>query len=345
MENENIKEFRENFNKIYQEQVIPAIKNLDGERKKIYSSIDKISYKVYICLGILLGIYTIFAIFVFHKLNIDIYIKIPIAAVAIIECIKFIRKKQFENQIKSKIMPLLMPAFKGFEWTQKQIISDPEIRCSKLFATYAQQVTDDNFIGKYKGMPVRISEIILSKNNASGSTNEKYELPNNVPDKVNDIIKVLDPNLINLYEAEHNKFSFDGVIVAINIPKRFKGHTIILPKKEKRSSHQEVKLEDVEFNKQFNIYSTDQVEARYLLTPAFMQRFKNIQNIFGADTLSCSFLDNVLMIAIPTNKDLFSLGDLNSSVVDASQFNTFLNELISIFELIDELKLCDNTGL
>ena len=100
MEINSIKEFRENFNKIYQEQVIPAIKNLDGERKKIYSSIDRISYKIYICLGILLGSYTILAIFVFHKLNIDIYIKILIAAVAIIEFIKFIRKKQFENKVK-----------------------------------------------------------------------------------------------------------------------------------------------------------------------------------------------------------------------------------------------------
>ena len=345
MENESIKEFRENFNKIYQEQVIPSIKNLDGERKKIYSSIDRISYKIYIGLCILLGIYTILAIFVFHKLNIDIYIKISVAAVVIIEFIKFIRKKRFENQIKSKVMPLLMPAFNGFQWTQKQVISDPEIRCSKLFAAYVQQVTDDNFIGKYKGMPVRISEIILSKNNASGPTNQKYEQPNNVPDKVNDIIKEFDPNLINLYEAEHDKSSFGGVIVAINIPKRFKGHTVILPKNDKKNLYQEVKLEDVEFNKQFNTYSTDQVEARYLLTPAFMQRFKNIQHIFGADTISCSFLDNVLMIAIPTNKDLFSLGDLNSSVVDTSQFNTFLNELISIFELIEELKLYDNMGL
>lgn len=44
-----------------------------------------------------------------------------------------------------------------------------------------------------------------------------------------------------------------------------------------RRVYEEVKLEDVEFSKQFFVDSNDQVEARFLLTTAFMERFKKSQ--------------------------------------------------------------------
>ena len=39
---------------------------------------------------------------------------------------------------------------------------------------------------------------------------------------------------------------------------------------------QDVKLEDISFDKRFNVYTKDQVEARYLTTPTFMERLKNL---------------------------------------------------------------------
>ena len=39
-----------------------------------------------------------------------------------------------------------------------------------------------------------------------------------------------------------------------------------------------VKLENVEFEKQFAVYSTDQLEARYILTPQLMERLLAVQS-------------------------------------------------------------------
>ena len=39
------------------------------------------------------------------------------------------------------------------------------------------------------------------------------------------------------------------------------------------------KLEDIYFNKQFNVYSDDEVETRYLLTTAFMERLSNLKKV------------------------------------------------------------------
>ena len=107
----------------------------------------------------------------------------------------------------------------------------------------------------------------------------------------------------------------------------------------------EIKLEDPEFNKKYRAYSSDQVEGRYLITPAFMERFKNIQTAFGTDKVKCSFFDNNLMFAISTRKNLFEIGNLFCSLENPKQLETFFNELTSIFMLIDYFKLNEKTGL
>ena len=43
---------------------------------------------------------------------------------------------------------------------------------------------------------------------------------------------------------------------------------------------EQVFLEDAEFNNNYNIYSDNQIESRFLLTPTFMERLKNIQAAF-----------------------------------------------------------------
>lgn len=40
-------------------------------------------------------------------------------------------------------------------------------------------------------------------------------------------------------------------------------------------------LEDPKFNRRFNVYSSNQVEARYLVTPLFMELLNNLNASFG----------------------------------------------------------------
>ncbi len=46
-----------------------------------------------------------------------------------------------------------------------------------------------------------------------------------------------------------------------------------------------VKLEDPIFEKKFEVYSSDQVEARYLLTTSFMERILELSNLFSENKL------------------------------------------------------------
>lgn len=108
---------------------------------------------------------------------------------------------------------------------------------------------------------------------------------------------------------------------------------------------QDVKLEATAFEKRFNVYTKDQVEARYLLTPAFMDRLQNLETAFGTRKIKCSFFDDQIMFAIPTRRDLFELGCLYKPLSSNSDIENFYKELTSIQQMIDHFKLDQKTGL
>ena len=146
--------------------------------------------------------------------------------------------------------------------------------------------------------------------------------------------------------------SFKAIIVEFDIPKHFSGNTCVFEKSlnskklinKKISDMEEVNLEDVKFNMLYDIYSTDQIEARYLLTTAFIDRFLMIKTVFKAKYIRAEFSNDKLTLLIGTDKDLFSMGKLSETIA----FNTFVQlfeELYSVLELIDTLKLNQKTGL
>ena len=95
----------------------------------------------------------------------------------------------------------------------------------------------------------------------------------------------------------------------------------------------------------YAIYSTDQIEARYLITTAFIERFKNMMKCFSAKWAYCSFSNDSIIIGLHSGKDLFSIGSLVKPVTDFKQFDMLLEEFVSIIELVDLYKLDKKLGL
>lgn len=108
---------------------------------------------------------------------------------------------------------------------------------------------------------------------------------------------------------------------------------------------QKAKMEDVEFEKLFNIQTKNQIEARYLITPAFMERFKNLETAFGTNKLKCSFFEDKVMFAISTNKDLFEFGSLYHSLKNSKAVENCYYQIKSIQDMVEHFKLNEKTGL
>ena len=104
-----------------------------------------------------------------------------------------------------------------------------------------------------------------------------------------------------------------------------------------------VTLEDSAFNKRFDVYSSSETEARYLVTPLFMELLNNLQTAFGSKKLKCSFFNyfgkNRFMVAISTKKDLFEIGDISTPFDNPKHITQFYKELKSIYAMIEYFKL------
>lgn len=318
MQDKSIQEFRMNFTKIFHTQVMPALVPFEKERlstKNFVIVLNSILSVIAAVVAILFLGYLISKGSVDKDLT-EIFLFIFIGLIIACFAIYSWKKKDFENKLKERVMPLLMPAFGNFRWTTTGLISSAELENSQVIHYFEKMSVDDNFVGSYKGVPIKISELHLT-----------YETRDSKG-------------------RRHEHTAFKGVVIVLEIPKTFKGHTIVKEKVLINSGpYSEVKLEDPEFSKKFHVRSSDQIEARVLLTPSFMERYKSIQRAFNAHTINCSFLGQRLLLAVPVNKDLFSLGNLMKPVTDTKQFDIFLNEIITIFELIEDLKLYENTGL
>ena len=107
----------------------------------------------------------------------------------------------------------------------------------------------------------------------------------------------------------------------------------------------QIQLEDVNFAKRYKAYSSNQVEGRYLVTSAFIDRFVNMQHAFHSKRVRCAFYDKYLLFAISTNKNLFEFGSIRRTVKNPKFFEEFFNQITSVMVLVDYFKLNENIGL
>lgn len=138
---------------------------------------------------------------------------------------------------------------------------------------------------------------------------------------------------------------FKGLLVIIPCLKKFKGKTII-----KRNSinigfnSSKVNLEDPEFEKLYDVYSTDQIEARYLITTAFMNRMVQLARKGIGENITLSFELGKVNIAVASLKNWFEF-PLFKKATKIENYRAIILEIITILKIIDSLKLDKNIGL
>lgn len=144
---------------------------------------------------------------------------------------------------------------------------------------------------------------------------------------------------------------FKGFFVIADFHKDFNYKTLILPNKtpsffgsigrtiQKWTAPVGtlVKLEDVEFAKYFVVYSEDQVEARYLISTAMMQRVLDYRKRWGKD-IYFSLVDSKLYLAISQNKNQFE-PTYFKSMLGIENYLEMKNYMNLIIDLVEDLNL------
>ncbi len=306
----SIAQFQKDYARLVEEKVIPILSSYEEERKK------RLTWAILAATTCSIAAILIF-LYVDGKGSGDLCGVCIAGAFGAWHLIK----KSFEKKVKKIIMPTLMKAIPGFYWQETPPVTHEDIVNSMIipYTNKASHTFDDCFLGEYRNVKIAISECEYAIKSKNSST---------------DIL--------------------EGAMVKINMNKNFEGCTVIRPKKPgyrdkqddlKRAKMSEVKLEDPEFDKKYVVYSTDQIEARYLITTSFMERFKTVENAFNANFAYCSFHGKSVYIAPHTGRDMFSLCSLIKPIYNSEQFTTLFEEFASILGLVDHFKLDKKLGL
>lgn len=104
----------------------------------------------------------------------------------------------------------------------------------------------------------------------------------------------------------------------------------------KFGKYKKVEMENEEFNSQFNVTSTSQIESRYILTTGVMERFLNLRNKLQKP-INATFKNNMLYLGISYNENLFE-GDIFKEIT-SEEIEDDYEVLKQLLEIILELDL------
>ncbi len=226
-------------------------------------------------------------------------------------------KKRAKN---SGIMREFASFFGTFEYEFEQTLPEELLEYSNLFKDFTINDGDDFFVGSYKDICITIAEEKLQKEVYVNKRRKKVTI-------------------------------FKGICVLLDMNKPFKGKTVVLKDSgmlnvlKRIRGLERVSLEDLFFEKLFEVFSDDQIEARYLLTTAFMERVLKLRDLFGGKSIQFSFFKDKLLFAIPTKQDMFEPCSLFKTAINKPQIDLVFDQFYMVFSIIDILKLNQKIGM
>lgn len=229
-------------------------------------------------------------------------------------------KKKYSQKIKTDIFPLIFKFFKSLEYSLESKINIKQLQNdSKIIAKHSRCTLEDSIKGEIKGVSLDFCAAHLQ-------------------------------DIDHFRKYNTMKTVFKGLFVSFVANKNFSSKTIIKTDggtmgnffDRKASDYENVKLEDPIFEKEFEVYSSDQVEARYLLTTAFMENLLELSKLFSG-SVQCSFFDNQIFITLETNKSFFEVCSIKEPVNFLNDANIIFKEIEIFGKIIDTLNLDSKT--
>ncbi|WP_165921877.1 DUF3137 domain-containing protein [Natronoflexus pectinivorans] len=122
---------------------------------------------------------------------------------------------------------------------------------------------------------------------------------------------------VKAYNLNDQSPIFKGFFIVVLFNKKFRTKTVVVNRRERTLFRKArlnlfksmdnpayINLENIEFNEKFLVIGEDQIDARYKLTPALMERMLNYKKKLNTP-VSFSFIENYLYVAIPSGVNLF----------------------------------------
>ena len=143
---------------------------------------------------------------------------------------------------------------------------------------------------------------------------------------------------------------FEGQVLTIGFNRQFTSTTVLEPNAQRRKffigaekeqvtiggvTLERVDMTNPQFEERFTLWSNDQVEARYLVHPEYLERLLAVEQAFAGEDIRALFQDGELLVTLKTG-DLFESGSLDSSD-DRRLLETAIAQFGSLADLATQL--------
>ena len=229
------------------------------------------------------------------------------------------RREEFTAGFKENVVsPIIKFIDPGFQYQPGECISEKDYKNSGLYLTKAERYDGDDYIQGTRGKTFFCFSELHTEHQVSSGKSTRWET------------------------------IFKGLFFIADFNKNFSGRTYVWSEENPQlglfstlfssvaAGLEKVKLESIDFENRFIVYSTDQVEARYILTPSFMERLVKLEKMMGAG-ISFSFVRTNIYVALPVESDLFEPSIFYPN--EYGRVKTYYDTIYTIFDIIDELQL------
>lgn len=308
------------FDQLYEQKLKPGLESLEQSRKTVVTVF-------WSGIGLLLASVPciLFAIAIGQPIAL-LLISVPV----IFAIFKFIdygkKKKSYTASFKEEIIGTMIRSLDAsLLYTPQNCIPEQDYVAAGIFRARIDSYSGDDLVtGRLGATKITFSELHhQEKQESTDSKGQRHE------------------NWVTI---------FKGIFFIADFNKNFNGITYIMPdagnsflgigklfEKWTIGRGQLVNLENPAFEKLFTVYSSDQVEARYILSTSMMERLVAFRKK-AANTVHLSFVHSKVHIAISINKSLFE-----PNVFSTGLQPDYLKEYFSYLQLttgiVDDLNL------
>ena len=232
-------------------------------------------------------------------------------------------KREYARGYKEKILPKLAKIFGEFQYSIDSKIAMSLLKPSKIIPSFDRYKSEDYFKGTYKGVGMEFAEIKLTETRGSGKNKRTVT-------------------------------KFKGLCILLDMQsKKFLGHTTLQRDqgklvewfKEKNSKMKRARMADPEFEKMFDAYTTDQVEARYLIDPLMIEDLKALYEEYEGKGMGAAWYDSRMLVMINSNHNHFEPADIKIPATNPESVLNMKNEIGQILSIVDRLSLYDPMAL
>lgn len=295
----------------YYKNLFPTLEKLENSRKNL-------RYKIII----VALVYTLLCAAIAYALG-NFYEFVIFAYIAIGAIIYKFLVHDYTHEFKmSVIKPLIHAIDSSLLYSSKTHVSDYYFQRSELFEKPDKLDGNDYVKGRIDGINIQFSDIHAQKRHKNSKGRESWST------------------------------LFQGLFIVADFNKHFSGETVVLPdsaqstfgdvighwlQSNNMARDELVKMDDPEFEKEFVVYSTDQIEARYILSNSLMKKLLAFQQK-SSHQVHISFVGTHIYMAISYNKDLFE-PSIFHSLLDYKVAMEYVKTLHLAISVVEELKL------